>query len=208
MNQPTYRFAVVILAAGASSRMGRSKLLLPWGPDTVIGHLLKQWQTLGATQIAVVCAPSNQALLDELDRYHFPADSRIFNSQPDRGMFSSIQCAANWNGWWRNLDHLAVALGDQPHVRLETLRRLIDFAAARPDKICQPSRKGHGRHPVFLPAALFSQTKDVREETLKQFLVKSRAELALCEIDDPGLDLDLDEPADYERALQLVAANV
>ncbi len=48
---------VVILGAGASSRMGRPKLLLPWGATTIVGHLLEQWQTLGAAQIAVVRRP-------------------------------------------------------------------------------------------------------------------------------------------------------
>ena len=38
---------VIILAAGASSRMGRPKMLLPWGATSVLGHLIGQWQTLG-----------------------------------------------------------------------------------------------------------------------------------------------------------------
>jgi hypothetical protein len=39
-------------------------------------------------------------------------------------------------------------------------------------------------------------------------LLNSGAELARREMDDPGLDLDLDEPADYERARRLVGAIV
>ena len=41
---------VIILGAGASSRMGRPKLLLPWGDTSVIGHLIRQWQALGAAK--------------------------------------------------------------------------------------------------------------------------------------------------------------
>ena len=37
-NQP---LGVIILGAGASSRMGRPKLLLPWGDTSVIGHLIR-----------------------------------------------------------------------------------------------------------------------------------------------------------------------
>ena len=39
---------VVILGAGASSRMGRPKLLLPWRDTTVIGQIIRQWRELGA----------------------------------------------------------------------------------------------------------------------------------------------------------------
>jgi molybdenum cofactor cytidylyltransferase len=198
------KLGVVILAAGASSRMGRPKLLLPWENTTVIGHLLRQWQHLDATQIAVVCATANTALASELDRLVFPPANRIINPQPERGMFSSIQCAAQWNGWQPQVTHWAITLGDQPHVRMETLRRLIDFAAAQPASVCQPAHRGHGRHPVILPTEVFLRLKDSQAANLKEFLSASGLSVARCEADDPGLDLDLDEPADYDRALAFV----
>jgi molybdenum cofactor cytidylyltransferase len=194
---------VVILAAGASSRMGRPKMLLAWEDTTVIGHLLRQWQELGAAQIAVVCATANAALTEELDRLRFPSHHRIVNPQPERGMFSSIQCAAGWNGWKPDLTHWAISLGDQPQVRLETLKQVMEFAASHFSSVCQPCHDGRGRHPVILPADVFSRLKDSRAANLKQFLVERGTPTRRCELDDPGLDLDLDEPADYERALAL-----
>jgi molybdenum cofactor cytidylyltransferase len=197
------KLGVVILAAGASSRMGRPKLLLPWDGTTVIGHLLRQWQEAGAAQIAVVCAAANMALATELDRLGFPPANRICNPQPERGMFSSIQCAASWSGWRPDLTHWAITLGDQPQVRLQTLRCLVGFGASHPASICQPSHRGRGRHPVILPGDAFSRLKDSQATNLKGFLGASGYSMARCEMDDAGLDLDLDEPADYERALAL-----
>src|SRR5437762_527399 len=72
-----------------------------------------------------------------------------------------------------------------------------------PEKICQPGWRGRPRHPVVLPKAIFEQLKDSREETLKQFLQNNASAVALREMDDPGLDFDMDTPADYEKALQL-----
>src|SRR5437016_1251765 len=109
----------VILAAGRSARMGRPKLLLPWGKTSVLGHLFEQWQRLGTYQIAIVCAAGDSIIQAELDRLKFPAENRIINEAPQRGMFSSIQCAARWRGWKSELTHWAIALGDQPHVRPE-----------------------------------------------------------------------------------------
>jgi len=99
------------------------------------------------------------------------------------------------------LTHWIIVLGDQPHLRRETLRKLIEFAASHPDKICQPSRRGRPRHPVVLPKVIFERLEDSREETLKQFLLNNASALALRELDDPGLDLDIDTPADYQQAL-------
>ncbi len=204
MKQPPAKrgfcLGVVILAAGASRRMGEPKLLLPWGGTSVLGHLVAQWRALHAKQIGAVCDPRNRAVRSELDRLGFPAESRVWNPSSERGMFSSIQCAARWPGWQAVLTHWAIVLGDQPHLRPETLRRVLRFSAVHPANVCQPARRGHGRHPVFLPKAVFCQVANSGAATLKEFLAASQRDIALCELDDPGLDLDIDRPEDYEKA--------
>jgi molybdenum cofactor cytidylyltransferase len=194
---------VVVLAAGRSSRMGCPKMLLPWGETTVLGHLLDAWTRLPARQVAVVYAHGDTAVAGELDRLRVPEDSRILNPDPDRGMFSSIICAAQWSGWSDGLAHWAIVLGDQPHLRPGTLASLAAFAARHPVAVCQPTRLGHGRHPVLLPAAVFRQLALSRDATLKDFLKSSATRVELMKSDDPGLDLDLDTPEDYRNALRM-----
>ena len=148
------------------------------------------------------CKPAIQA---ELDRLGFPVRNRIINPVPERGMFSSIQCAAQWPGWEAALTHWAIVLGDQPHLQSETLRRVLAFGAAHPAKVCQPAREGHRRHPVLLPKAVFHELATSRAATLKEFLAARPQELAICEVDDPGLELDIDRPDDYDQALGMAA---
>jgi molybdenum cofactor cytidylyltransferase len=202
------RFAVVILGAGASSRMGQPKLLLPWGATSIIGHLISQWQRLKAEQIGVVCAEDQPALHAELDRLGFPKACRILNPEPARGMFSSIQCASPWKGWRAGLSHWAVALGDQPHLTETTLKALLKFAASRPQKICQPLWQNHRRHPVIFPAAVFAELGSASEADLKTFLEARSTWRAYCELDDSGLGVDLDLPADYEKAIAAFRPNI
>ena len=201
------RYGVIILAAGASSRMGKAKLLLPWGGTSVLGHLIEQWRSLQGGQIAVICAEANEAVQSELDRLGFPTGARVFNPAPERGMFSSIQCAAAWNGWEPSVSHFAIVLGDQPHLRSATLQALLDFAAANCEKICQPSRQGRARHPVILPRFVWEQLRNSPQENLKAFLQSRSHVVALFEVDDPALDFDLDTPADYEQVRQRFAGN-
>jgi molybdenum cofactor cytidylyltransferase len=197
------RFAtgVVILAAGASRRMGEPKLLLPWGKMSVLGHLLQQWKALQAAQVAVVCAQGAQPIMEELDRLGFPAANRIFNTAPEKGMFSSIQCAAGWPGWDADLTHWLITLGDQPHLQTTTLRKLLEFGARNPDKICQPMRGERRKHPVLLPKRLFAELKNTSAGDLKVFLVEHAKELSGFESEDAGLDVDMDTPEEYRRAL-------
>jgi molybdenum cofactor cytidylyltransferase len=194
---------VVILAAGRSRRMGQPKLLLPWGDTSVLGHLLRCWEQLQLRQIAVVVASDAQVIEPELDRLGFLQSNRIYNPAPDRGMFSSIQCAAAWSGWRNELTHWIITLGDQPHLQPATLRTLLDFGAANPAMICQPIRNGRRKHPVLLPKREFMALKNSSTTDLKQFLAEHADARAGFESEDAGLDLDIDLPEDYERARRL-----
>src|ERR1017187_7331029 len=160
----TFSVGVVILGAGRSARMGQPKLLLPWGGTSVLGHLIEQWQALGARQIAIVCAARDQTMQMELDRLSFAKINRICNPAPEGGMFSSIQCAVRWPGWQSALTHWAIVLGDQP---------------------------------------LFLQLADSTAPTLKEFLAAKPGEVALCEVDDAGTEVDIDRPDDYAKAVAL-----
>jgi molybdenum cofactor cytidylyltransferase len=193
----------VILAAGKSKRMGRAKLLLPWGKTSVIGHLVSLWKNLGADQIAVVCAAGDELIQAELERIGFPAEQRIVNAAPEQGMFSSIQCAARWKGWSAGLTHWVIALGDQPHLRGETLLKLIEFSAAHPENICMPRQGGHRRHPVWLPRKAFLEITSSNAAHLKAFLDRPPVAVQFCELTDAALELDIDHPEDYEEAKRL-----
>src|SRR6476646_3529895 len=120
-----FHLGAVLLAAGASSRMGKSKPLLRWDDNSVIEHLIRLWKTL-ATQVGVVIFAMDQALATELDRLQI--SDRVLNNNPERGMFSSIQCAAAWEGWEKDLTHFAIILGDQPPLATAPLSAVVQFA--------------------------------------------------------------------------------
>jgi molybdenum cofactor cytidylyltransferase len=194
---------VVLLAAGASSRMGQPKMLLPWGGTSVVGHLIALWQSLGAAQIAVVCGVHSAPLQKELNCLGFSEQNRIINLTPEAGMFSSIRCAARWPRWNTELSHWAIVLGDQPHLRKDTLHSLLAFATNHPDRICQPSFRGRRRHPVILPKEFFRALATCTATHLKEYLQQASQPVVTCEVDDMGLDIDIDTPEDYERAREL-----
>jgi molybdenum cofactor cytidylyltransferase len=199
LKEAPFDFGVVILAAGASTRMGRCKLLLPWRDKTILTHLLDQWRNTGAAQIAPVIDPSNQPLREALAHAGFSRSDWIENSSPQLGMFSSLQEASRWTGWLRTLTHFAICLGDQPHIQMSTLRLLLDAARKNPTRICQPALHGRAAHPIILPASNFRELAQHNSPNLRAY-VRTRETLRLrLPVEDPGVSEDLNTPEDYTR---------
>jgi molybdenum cofactor cytidylyltransferase len=190
-------FGVVLLAAGASRRMGTCKLLLPWGKKTVLVHLLEQWRTLRVAQIAPVVDASNQMLKNALVDSEFSSDAWIENSFPERGMFSSLQEASRWKGWRPDLTHWIIALGDQPHIEISTLRLLLKVSQQNPTRICQPLFGNFAAHPLILPKHHFLELAESHAEDLRTF-IRNHEQLRLrIPVNDPSVTADLDTPAEY-----------
>ena len=201
MRQIDFWLGALILGAGRSTRMGRPKLLLPWGRTSIVGHLLEQWRQAGALQVMVVHAEHDRVMIDELDGLGVGPESRVANTQVNADMFSSVVCGARCSQWHQSMTHCAIVLGDQPHLRQNTLANLAEFASRHPDKVSQPVLYGRSRHPVVLPRKMLQDLARSGAQTLKEFL--RDCPIAAFDCDDPGLDLDIDRPEDYQRAKTL-----
>jgi molybdenum cofactor cytidylyltransferase len=191
--------AAIILGAGRSRRMGKPKLLLPWHGSTIIAHEIETWRQLWA-DVRVACGPRPDPVQDELDRLDFSESSRIVNPNPDDGMFSSIRCAARMQ-WPEDTTHFGIILGDQPHIKKTTLQKLLHLAEEEFGSICQPQHDGKFCHPVILPRQFFVQLAGTKAERLCDFLASQQVEP--CELNDAGLELDINVADDYEAALRI-----
>ena len=81
--------AALILAAGASQRMGQPKALLSVGGAALLERVARTARQAGAAALVVVVGPPHEALI----RQRF-SDEEVFwahNPQPERGMLSSVQ---------------------------------------------------------------------------------------------------------------------
>src|SRR5258708_32328802 len=81
-------FAGVILAAGASSRMGRDKALLSWQGKTFLLAAIQALRPL--TEFVVVVAGENEANLVPIANAE--AAFLVRNPYPAQGQFSSLHC--------------------------------------------------------------------------------------------------------------------
>lgn len=183
--------AAIILAAGASSRMGRPKPLLEWEGETFLDRLITRFDGICRPLIVVL---GYGADVVRAGIVHTERARLVINPQPERGMLSSLQCGLKQVP--PDCDAVLFMPVDLPAVRRTTIDDLAHTAASVAIPLCDGS-KGHPvriSRPVMdellaLPVA--AQAKDV--------LHRHRA--VMIETGDPGILHDVDTPADYDELL-------
>ena len=195
--------AAILLAAGASTRMGRPKALLDWR-----GLPLARWQ---AEQLAETCdlvIPVLGACAAEIAAVlpGHPAIRPTLNRAWQRGRASSIRTAARQVP--ETAETIIIASVDQP-ATAETVRKLLDHLQRHPDaQIAVPRRDGRNGHPAAFRAALLPELRQVSERGrgLKAIRQRHAAATTFLETDDPTILLDLNTLTDYERGTQMLVA--
>lgn len=190
--------AAVILAAGASSRMGAVKALLPIDPingETLLGRIIRLCQAAGAARTVVVLGPPHG---EKIAAALPPGVAAAWNPEPSRGMLSSVQAALpelfapQESGRGTLLWPV-----DVPLVKLATVKQLL---AGDLRQLTAPSYDDRGGHPLWLPAALFPAVLALAAtDTLRT--LRQQYPLLRVAVDDPGVLRDLDTPLDYSQAL-------
>jgi len=85
--------SAIILAAGASRRMGQPKMLLPWGKVSVLEHVISVFAGAGIEDILVVTGAVREQIEETVVKYgtRFPVRS-VHNKKYSHGeMLSSLQ---------------------------------------------------------------------------------------------------------------------
>lgn len=185
--------AAVLLAAGQSRRMGRPKMALPWkGGPPVIAHVARVFLDGGASPVVVVTGADRELVEDALKG--MPVRT-VFN--PDHGegeMLSSVQAGL------RSLDAneieaAAVAPGDLPYLRSETVRALLDRWQARASLLLAPSYERRRGHPMLLARAEWPGVLELRlGKTMRDFFRARAEEIDYLVVEDDGVIRDVDTP--------------
>jgi molybdenum cofactor cytidylyltransferase len=191
--------AAVILAAGASTRMGSPKALLelpgPEGPETFLDRLIA---VLGrhCHPVIAVLGYNAEAIRAGTRR---PALFRL-NPEPELGQLSSLQCG---------LRALAPAAGalftpvDHALISEATVGRLVEAYRGGRHLIVIPEYGGRHGHPVCCSPEIISELEALPAAAqARDVLHRHRAETLYLPVDDPGVVLDIDDRETYARAIE------
>jgi molybdenum cofactor cytidylyltransferase len=191
----------VVLAAGASTRMeGKPKALLRDAAGvTYVGRIAIAAREGGAGGVMVVIGPPHG---DAIKKALPPGAAPVLNPMPERGMLSSVQAAIQ--SLPAQCTGVLIWPVDVPFVKPQTVRAILD---ATPGRLVIPQHGGKGGHPIRVPRARFPELSALDPEAGLKALIEARPQqVERLDVDDPGVTVDIDTPADAAKAQQPPAA--
>lgn len=190
----------VVLAAGASRRMGTPKAALTLGGRTFLAHVVAALHGGGVPDVVVVIGDDPGGAVAGAARAC--GVGWVRNPAPERGQLASLQVA---------LEHVArtvpaadavlVALVDHPAVRAATVAALREAAAREPSAaILVAAHGGRRGHPVLFRRSVWPELLAAPDEGGARTVVHADpARVRVVAVDDPGVVMDVDTPEDLRR---------
>lgn len=187
------RVVAVVLAAGAGERFGSAKQLAPLGGRPLLQHPLDALAAAGVDDVVVVLgdeAPRIEAALD------WRAERRRVNPRPQDGLASSLRVGLDAAAEDPAVEAVLIVLGDQPTVRPDVLRAVLDAAAETDRPIVRPRYAADGApNPVLVRRDAWALAAGLDGDRGLGPLLAQRPEL-VHHVPVDGTIPDVDTPAD------------
>ncbi len=190
----------IILAAGASTRIGRPKPLLPVAPDgeTFLGRLVRTFQLAGVRDIVVVVGAYAGEVGEAIAR--LPVLVRLVeNEQYERGQLSSLLAALDIVDR-PGVEAVLVMPVDMPLVTSETVHVVVRSYLNTRRLVVRPVVETRHGHPVLFDRALFGDLRHADAARGARAVIEAHASDVLdVPVADLGAVEDIDTREDYER---------
>jgi molybdenum cofactor cytidylyltransferase len=189
--------SAILLAAGESKRMGRPKMLLPWGDRTVLEHVVITFLQAGVKDILIVTGGAQEQVEKALMGYPV---RKIHNQEYATGeMLSSLQRGIREMP--AQTQAALIALGDQPQVQERSVQAICDAYEASQSSLIVPSFKMKRGHPWLAARPLWDEILSLRPpQTPRDFLNDHSHSIQYVNLDTPTILTDLDTPEDYRKS--------
>lgn len=189
--------AILILAAGNASRMGKIKQLLSYKNTTLLEWTIEQAQKSVVKNVFCVLGANKETIEKELTTN---AIETVYNPKYQDGLSSSIVKGIEFLQE-HNFDSALIMLADQPHVTSEYLNSLIEVSKNNPSKIITSSYQGSVGVPAVFPKEYFNNLLSLKgDKGAKNFLLQQNDNI--LKVNSSQNLLDIDTPEDYQRLLK------
>lgn len=196
---------LILLAAGASTRMGRPKQLLPmYGNRPLLRHTVEAAMTGPVSPIIVVLGAHAKDIAPCL--VGLPVQT-VINADWSTGMSSSLRRGMEaLTQHQPAVDHVIIALADQPDIPAGYLTKLIDTQRTTGQPIVASECEGVCGPPVLFTSGYFSKLCTLQGDAGARALLKSYPE-HVATVPLPNTR-DLDTPADYKEYLEQISPRI
>ncbi len=186
------RLGAILLAAGASSRMGTPKALLAWRGSTLLGFAIAQLRAAGVSELVVVLGLAHAEIETALPE--LAGTTVRLNLDEASGRSGSIRIGAA--AVPDIVEKVVVQSVDQP-TSAEVLGALLAMHA----DVVVPTSNGRRGHPVCFSGALLEELREVTEDTQGLRAVVQRHTITEVEVGTDTVFWNLNDPRAYAEAL-------
>lgn len=197
MTPETGELAAVILAGGASSRMGSPKALLLYRGETFVDRLVRVFAARCA-RVIVVLGHDAQTVARGMERSGEAL--LVLNPRPELGQFSSLLAGLRAAGGSARAVFFHPV--DIPAIQPETVARLAAAWDELPAGVQVLKAAHHGRtgHPVLIAAAVAEQLLALPPESNTRDSLRPYRGAAV-EVVSAAIHADTDTPEDYSNLI-------
>lgn len=193
--------SAIILAAGASSRMGEPKPLVALGDRTVLGHVLDAVTASRVGETIVVLGADADRVRAGVD---LAGTRTVENPAFTDGMSTSLR--AGLAALAPGSEAFFVVLGDEPFVTPGTLDQMIAARDRTHARVVVPVYRGVRGNPVLIDRSLAQEAEEITgDRGCRAIRLHHPEETVDVPVDDPGVVIDLDTPEEVQRARTALA---
>ena len=197
----SFHFGAVVLAAGASSRMGEPKQLLRLGGRTLLRRTVDAVLASDAWPVVVVLGANQELIRPEIARLPVLVAG---NSDWPEGLSASIRAGVRvLDSFSLSLDAGLLVACDQPNLSPAAIARLADPTANAYKSIVAARYDGHPGPPVLFARRHFHELMELRGAGGARPLLDRHPD-SLALVDLPELAADLDTPEDFASFQRMV----
>ncbi|MBE7002993.1 MAG: nucleotidyltransferase family protein [Ruminococcaceae bacterium] len=185
----------VVMAAGNAERFGENKLAAVVDGKTLMERAL---EAVPAKALAAVCVVTQYDAAAALaERFGFRC---VRNDRPEDGLSRTVRLGTE--ALCEECGAILYLVSDQPRLRRESVRALLDFYRAHPDRIVAASHDGRRGNPCVFPADYFPELRALTGDVGGSAVIRKHENaLLLFEIGENELtDVDTKEALEKMKA--------
>jgi molybdenum cofactor cytidylyltransferase len=190
--------SAIVPAAGLSSRMGQSKLLMPFGDKSLIEHAVDTLKASDVDEIVVVLGHEADQVRSRLERRRV---NFVHNPDYREGLSTSVR--AGMSAVAKGADAIMIYLADQPLIQPDEISRLIQaFAEAKRagKSIVVPFFENRRGNPVILDASYRAMVLDIAGDVgCKRIIRRYPEQVFAVQMQTDHVVRDVDTPEDFLR---------
>ena len=185
--------SAILLAAGESKRMGKPKLLMPFGRSTILEQTVDNLLNSKVSEVIVVLGYKAEEAMPKITAK--PVKIAI-NPVYHQGMSTSIIAGLNLID--DRGEAVMLVLADQPFVDSKIINELVQQFYAHKKGIVIPTYQGRRGHPIIFTIKYKTELLGLKGDTGgRQIIEKHPDDILEVAVDSPGINIDIDTISDY-----------